>query len=344
MKLLKNRGVAVVVTLAVIAAISFWGIHKAPAQLPPVQTGQWVYDGADVFSPEEEQTLEQGNAQLLSSHGAVVAVASVPDVKGWDLWDFCLELADQWGLSGCDMILVLDIGGDDYWLVQGYDLVERFSDDMATQYTRQFLENDFAAKNYGAGAVTLFEALRAWYDDSGTAAVQVPTGSEPVSFYDGGPVRTGGVGFGGVLLLILLVVLLVVAADAMRYNSYRRRWIGVTPTVVYRPLIFGRPRRPRRPPPPPRGPRPPTGGSRPGGTPRPPMGGSFGGGRSGSSFGGGRTGSFGGGRTGSSFGGGRTGSFGGGRSGSSFGGGRTGSFGGGRSGGSFGGGRGGGRQ
>lgn len=342
MKVLKKRPVAVVITVLVILAMALWGIRKAPAQLPDVQTGQWVYDGADVLSAEEEQHLTQGNADLLSAHGVVVAVAAVSDVKGWDLWDFCLKLGETWGLSGQDMILVLDIGGDNYWLVQGYDLVNSFSDDLAGQYARQFLENDFAAKAYGAGAIKLFDALCAWYDGAAFSPAQMPSNETPsnagaVSFYNGEPVsHSNGVGVGGVLLLILFLIILVIVVDAMRYNSYRRRWIGVTPTVVYRPLIFGRPRRPRRPPPPPpppRGPRPPSGGGfggpRPGGTPRPPMGGSFGGGRTGSSFGEGRTGS-------GSFGGGRTGSFGGGRSG--------GSFGGGRSGGSFGGGRGGGRR
>ena len=319
MKLLKKRGVAMILTAVVILLMSFWGIRKAPTQLPPVKNGQWVYDGADVFSAEEEQYLTQGNADLLSSRGAVVAVAAVPHVRGWNLWDFCLSLGTQWGLSGQDMILVLDIGGDNYWLVQGDSLVNDFPDELATQYTRQFLENDFAAKNYGAGAVQLFDALRTWYE--GAAVTQPsPGGSEAVSFYDGAP--SGGISFGSILLLLIFLVILVVALDAARYSSYRRRWHGVTPTVIYRPLIFGRPRTRRPPPPPPRGPRPPSGGL--GGGPRPPSGGSFGGGRSGSSFGGGRTGSFGGGRSGSSFGGGRTGSFGGGRSGGSFGGGRGG--------------------
>ncbi|MGN1002606.1 MAG: TPM domain-containing protein [Oscillospiraceae bacterium] len=349
MKFLKKRGVAVALTVVVILVMSLWGIHKAPAQLPPVQTGQWVYDGAGVLSAGEEQYLTQGNANLLSDHGAVVAVATVPNAKGWNLGDFCLDLGDKWGLSGQDMILVLDIGGDNYWLIQGYDLVSSFSDDMAGQYARQFLENDFAAKNYGAAAVKLFDALCAWYDSAPVTLTQVPADAGMVSFYDGGPVhQSSGIGFGSVLLMILFVVILIVAVDAMRYSSYRRRWVGVTPTVIYRPFIFGRPRRRRAPPPPPppRGPRPPSGGGfggpRPGSTPRPPSGGSRPGGTtrppSGGSFGGGRTGSGG-------FSGGRTGSVGGGRSGGSFGGGRSGgSFGGGRSGGSFGGGRGGGRR
>lgn len=348
MKLLKKRSVAVIITIAVIVLMSIVGIVKAPVELPDVQTGQWVYDGADVLSTEQEEHLTQVNQQLIADHGVVVAVATMPHVKGWELMDFCLELGDKWGLNGDSFILVLDIGGDNYWLVQGSDLLDLFTDDMASQYAWQLLENDFAAKNYGDGVVKLVDALHAWYDVTYKLAGELDIGEHnvPNIGFDDGAVHTGsGVGFGGVLLLIIFAVILVVALDALRYSNYRRR-VVVTPAIIYRPLIFGRPRR-RTPPPPPGGNnrRPPTGGGgggfgggpRPGGTTRPPSGGTT---RRPSS------GSFGGGRTsGGSFSGGRTGSFGGGRSsGGSFGGGRSGSFGGGRSGGSFGGSRGGGRR
>lgn len=341
MKILKKRGAAIAITVIVIAAMALLGLAKAPVELPDVQTGQWVYDGANVLSAETENYLTQGDAALLSNYGTVVAVATVDNVKGWELLDFCVDLADKWGLSGSDFILVMDIGGDNYWLVQGYDLVGSFSDDMASQYVRQFLENDFAAKNYGEGAIKLFDALSAWYGSASVSNVGGVDMPYDVGFYDGEPVSQGGSVLASALLLIIFAVILILAMDALRYSNYRRRYVGVTPTVVYRPLFFGRPRRPappppggRRTPPPPGGNnrRPPTGGGfggfgsgpRPGGTTRPSSG-SFGGGRTGgSSFGGGRSGSFGGGRSsGGSFGGGRSGSFGGGRSGG-FGGGRSG--------------------
>lgn len=361
MKILKNRAVAVLITIVVIAAMSVVGLAKAPEQLPDVQTGQWVYDGADVLSDAQEEYLAQLNSRLLADHGTVVAVATMPRVRGMELMDFCLELGDQWGLNADSFILVLDIGGDNYWLVQGSGLLDLFTDDMAGQYAWQYLENDFAAKDYGVGVLKLAEALQAWYDGSYTLAGELNIGEHDVpnpGFDDGVVTIRTGVDFGDVFMLIILIVILVILADALRYNRYRRRWNGVTPTVVYHPFIFGRPRR-RTPPPPPggRNRRPPTGGGfgpgsggfgggsrpggfmgggRPGGSTRPPSGGSR---PSSGSFGGGRT-------SGGSFGGGRTGSFGGGRSsGGSFGGGRSGSFGGGRSsGGSFGGGRGGGRR
>ena len=335
MKLLKNRKVAVIITAIVVVLMSVWGISKAPARIPAVQTGQWVYDGANVFSAEVEQHLTQGNRELLEEHGAVIAVASVPNVKGWELLDFSIDLADTWGLSGSDFILVMDIEGDNYWLVQGFDLMEVFPDELAGQYVRQFLENDFADKNYGEGAVKLFDALRAWYGNS--LQMGMPSGVDDLDFYEGNVESTGGSGFGSTFLLLVLVILLLVVMDGARYTNYRRRYRGVSPTVIYRPLIFGRPRRPAPPPPPPGGNRrPPAGGgfggfssgSRPGGASRPSAGGAARRPSSGS-FGGSRTGSFGAGRSsGGSFGGGRSGSFGGGRS---SGGSRGGSFGGGRS-------------
>ena len=335
MALLKKPAVAAVVMVAVIAAMSLLGLSKAPTPLPEVRTGQWVYDGADVFDTQTETYLTQGNAQLIADHGTKVAVATMEQVKGWDLWEFCLSLGEAWGLGGSDFILVLDIGGDNYWLVQGSDLTDAFPDSYASQYAYQYLENEFAAKNYGAGVIQLFDALRAWYDDSYELTAAVPGGEE--YFAPGtAPAASAGSVFLPVLLwIVLAVVILAVAADAMRYRRYRTRYYGagVAPTVIYRPFIFGRrhfhyPPPGHRPPPPPGGHRPPSGGA-PGGGRRPPSG-SFRGGRSSGSFGGGRSsGGFGGGRSRGSFGGGRSGGFGGGRSGG-FGGGRSGGFRGGR--------------
>lgn len=323
MKFLKNRKVAVVIMIAAILIVSVAGICRAPTKLPAVKTGQWVYDGANVFSAQEEQYLTQGNAALLSDHGAVVAVATMDKVKNWDLMDFCMDLAEEWDLSGSDFILVMDIQGDNYWLIQGADIMYDFTDEMAGAYVRQFLENDFAARQYGAGAVKLFDALRAWYDGAGVGGTVVPDIGYNDEYVDQ-PGGGGGSGFGGMLLFVIIVVVLIVALDGARFTRYRR----YTPGVIYRPFIFGRPRRPRTPPPPraPGGFRPPTGGARPSGGFRPsgttrPSGGSrvgtsrpsgarrssgsFGGGRSSGGFKGGRTGSFGGGRSSGGFGGGR---------------------------------------
>ncbi len=171
MKVLKKRSVAIIITVIVALAMAAFGLYKAPVKLPDVQTGTWVYDGANVLSADVESYLTTGNAQLLEDYGSVVAVATVKNTKGWDMSKFCIKLGDQWGLTGSDFLVVMDIGGDDYWLVQGYDLVNVFSDDQAGEYARKYMENDFAAKDYGAAAESLFDALDTWFGSSGTQSV-----------------------------------------------------------------------------------------------------------------------------------------------------------------------------
>ena len=340
MKLLKNRGVAIVLTVLMIAGSVFVGLKLAPADLVSLRGSSWISDTADVLSPETEAYLNQKNSALMETKGAKFAVATVKDARGWNLGDYAYQLAKQWNLSEMDFILVLDIGGDNYWMVQGAALVNSFTDGMINSYVARYLEPGFAAKNYDLGVKTLFDQVYAWYDGQGSGAI----GGYYELIQSGGD--TGFVGYnayggaaasmvGGVTQLIWFLVIVAVIAsivDRMRYADYRRRYVGMpVPPVVFRPLIFWhRPgsrwqtRQDARPFT--ANPRPPYGGPGPG-----PFGGGMGGFSGGRPMGGGRTGNpFGGGRSGGSFGGGRGGgSFGGGRSGGSFGGGRGG-FGGGR--------------
>ena len=57
--------------------------------------------------------------------------------------------------------------------IRGHGL---FTDDMAGQYAWQLLENDFAAKNYGAGVLNLVNGLQGWYDGPYTLAGQLNIG------------------------------------------------------------------------------------------------------------------------------------------------------------------------
>jgi len=367
MKILKNRGVAIALTVLMIVGSVFVGLGRAPAELVQPRGGSWVADAADVLSPEVEAYLNTENNRMIEAFGAKFAIATVNSTKGWELYDYAYELAERWNLSGMDMILVLDIGGDNYWMLQGYDLSNSFTDDMINSYVARYLEPGFAARDYDRGVTTLFDQVFKWYDGQwNTASGSYYEPMEDISGMDfsgyapyvaaAGNVAAAAIVTSAVVQLVwFLIIVLVIASviDSIRYSNYRRRYVGVpAPPVVFRPLVFWhrpgsrwythRSSRPYTPPPP----SPPRGGPGPGsfgmggGSPFGSSGSrsntSFGAGRTGSSFGGGRSGGFGGGRTGSSFGGGRSGGFGGGRSGG-FGGGRSGGFGGGRGG--FGGGR-----
>lgn len=280
MKFLKHRAVAVLLVIVMIAAAVFIGFVKKPSELPSVSTGTWVSDDAGVLSAETEDYLTQVNRNLISNYGVKVAVATVENTKGWNsIGDFALALGEKWGLGSNDMILVLDIGGNNYWLQQGSGLVENFSGDAY-----RYLEDDFAVGDYGTAVTSLVAAANTWYgnyfasssaSDSGSAGFN---GTEySYDNYSGNGYYYGtwynGVGMGGLLIRFIIgVIVLSTAFDRFRYRRYRSGFFG--PDYIYRPFIWGRP-----------------GGF-----------GGFGGGRPGGGFGGG---GFGGGRSGGGFGGGR---------------------------------------
>ncbi len=280
----------------------------------------YVADVAGVLESDTIDHIVSNNQKLTDATGAAIVVVTVDFLNGKDIADYATDLFNDWGIGDKDanngLLILLAIGEDNYWVLQGSGIQKALPASTIEEYTWNYLESDFAAKDYDAGVHKLFDAFYQWFED----------------YYAGQPNSAGHTqssssgGFFGwikdffenmfviaVLVLLIILVVVVVAFDGLRYRRYRRRYYGM-PGVIYHPFIFGRPHRSRRsrPPRPPRRQRPPR---------RPPSGGfgGFGGFGGGMSRGGGAgrfsgpsrrpSGGFGG------FGGGRRSSFGGGRSG-----------------------------
>lgn len=335
MKFFKKRSVAWVVLVLAVAASVWIGfarkdhfLAKQPTELLEVQYRQWICDDADLLSNGTKQLIEQYNADWDERYYAVVAVATVEHLTGWEGQEYAANLGQQWGLGENDMILLLVEDGD--WQVYCGDRVGACMTDTQQQKLRSAIDSPYYTGDFNAAVTAFFRQSDVFY-----AQAQLNTGESygsDLGWYAQEPaaVKTGGVSIGSVILLIVAIFAVWVLLDRMRYNRYRRRYVmpGIVPPVAYYPIFWGRrPAAPRAPRPPRRpyngGPRPPAGGGpRPGGggyrpprsTPRPQpprsssrpgsgfSGGGFGGGsRSGGSRSGGSRGGFGGG----GFGGGR---------------------------------------
>ena len=354
MKFFQKRGVAIVVLILAIVASSAWGLHKAPVVSTPeggekldpsLSTAafeQYVRDDAGVLSDKTEEAIGLYNANWDKMFGSIMAVVTTESAN--DIENAAYDYAIEMQLAENDAILVIAKQQQDYYLLASGDFYDLLSG-LSQSFVASCMADNVQKGDYDAAVRSLCAALHVelsqQYQQSEAALDEAAN---------------------GVMFIMILIIFFIIwiMLDGMRYRRYRRRYMmpgmGI-PTVVYRPIFWGR--RPPRGPRPPRsgGPRPPQGGPRPpysggssGGNRRPPQpprrpsssGGSFGGfgstGRGGG-FGSGSVGGFGSSR-GGGFGGSRGGSFGGGRGGG-FGGSRGGGFGGGRGGG-FGGGRGGG--
>ena len=333
MKFFQKRGVAIVVLILAIVASSAWGLHKAPAVAPPeggekVDTSlstaafeQYVRDDAGVLSDKTEEAIGLYNANWDKMFGSIMAVVTTESAN--DIENAAYDYAIEMQLAENDAILVIAKQQQDYYLLASgnfYDLLSRLSQ----SFVASCMADNVQKGDYDAAVRSLCAALHVelsqQYQQSEAALDEA---ASRVMF----------------IMILVIFFILWIALDGMRYRRYRRRHMmpgmGI-PTVVYRPIFWGR--RPPRGPRPPRsgGPRPPYGGGNSGGNRRPPQpprrpsssGGSFGGfGSTGRGGGFGSGGSFGG------FGSSRGGGFGGG----SFGGSRGGGFGGGGRGGGFGG-------
>ena len=334
MKFFQKRGVAIAVLILAILASGAWGLHKAPVVSTPeggekldpsLSTAaftQYVRDEADILSDKTEEAVGLYNANWDKMFGSIMAVVTVQSSD--DLENTAYDYAETMQLGTNNAILLIAKQQQDYYLVASGDFYDLLSS-LSQSFVASCMEDGVQKGDYDAAVRSLCAALHVelsqQYQQSEAALDEA---ASRVMF----------------IMILIIFFILWIALDGMRYRRYRRRYMmpgmGI-PTVVYRPIFWGR--RPPRGPRPPRsgGPRPPYGGGNSGGNRRPPQpprrpsssGGSFGGfGSTGRGGGFGSGGSFGG------FGSSRGGGFGGG----SFGGSRGGGFGGGSRGGGFGGG------
>lgn len=341
MKFFQKRGVAIAVLILAILASSAWGLHKAPVVSTPeggekldpslstASSEQYVRDDADILSDKTEEAVGLYNANWDKMFGSIMAVVTVQSSD--DLENTAYDYAEAMQLGTNDAILLIAKQQQDYYLVASGDFYDLLSS-LSQSFVASCMEDGVQKGDYDAAVRSLCAALHVelsqQYQQSEAALDEA---ASRVMF----------------IMILIIFFILWIALDGMRYRRYRRRYMmpgmGI-PTVVYRPIFWGR--RPPRSPRPPRsgGPRPPYGGGSSGGNRRPPQpprrpsssGGSFGGfgstGRGGGFGSGGSFGGFGssrgGGFGGGSFGGSRGGGFGGSRGGGFGGGGRGGSFGG----------------
>lgn len=169
MNFLKKQSVAWVITLVmVIAAI---GIGRArantgtPAPGPaPSADAYYVYDNAGVLTDSEITRLSNLNRALMDDMNVVVACVTADHVRS-DLYEYALDQAEKLGLRENDFIVVLDISGENYWLVQGAGLTGLFTDGDCADYARDYMEKDFARGRYGDALLSLANALSDWYYD-----------------------------------------------------------------------------------------------------------------------------------------------------------------------------------
>ena len=173
MNFLKKQGTAwviagIMIVIAIIIGSGKSGSKPSPMPEPPVSSiepigdDSFVRDLAGVLTAGEKRKLDDRNQKLLDDLNVVVACVTV-NYGGRDLGDYALRYAEELNLDLYDFIVVLDISGENYWLLQGAGLLDLFSDSDCEYYANKYMEKDFAKGDYGKALLSLVDALSNWY-------------------------------------------------------------------------------------------------------------------------------------------------------------------------------------
>jgi len=302
MKLFQKRWVAILLTAIMMVGGIAIGAQRGKTEPPtgPIDSSvsteldtslstskytTWLWDEAEVLSSSTEKQICLYNANWDKRYNSLIAVAAVKSTDNLSIDEYSISLAEEIGIGDGDALLVLNIGGQDAYIVTGSEFSTMLTDSLATEYMDTYLYEDFMRGNYDNAVSYFYSAMNSLYINTfGTGNVGTAQGDAPYTATSG--MQTSLL----VSLIVLLVILFVIAnlVDSLRYTSYRTRYYGIAaPPYAFRPILFwhgpsyGWYRRRWAPPPPrpPRGPRNP---------PRGPGGSGFGGGGSsrGSGFGG----------------------------------------------------------
>ncbi|WP_052429513.1 TPM domain-containing protein [Paenibacillus borealis] len=215
-------------------------------------TKNYVADNAGVFKQVTKDYLNQSSNRYAATTGSGIYVVTVKNSGDTSLQDYTYAKFAGVAAGPKDVMLVLDIGGDNYHVLQGKDIDNLLTNDMIGGILDTALEPKFAAKDYAGGATGTANAFYSFFlaraDHSQQPAVpsmesaevnslpaadspsNVPVRTYPDSNYD--PLDKEPVDRldGSAIILCFLILVWGFSVSASRRNRNIARYgIGINP-------------------------------------------------------------------------------------------------------------------
>ncbi|WP_059050690.1 TPM domain-containing protein [Paenibacillus senegalimassiliensis] len=166
-------------------------VHAAPA-LPEPTGAFYVNDFANVIDPADELLMVENGKMLEKLNGAQVVIVTVDFVGTRSISDYAAELFNQWGVGDAKknngLLILLSIGDDNYWAVQGRGLESTLTSGTISNMLFDYLEEDFANKQYSAGSTKVYSAFVNQLGGTWANSISM---NEPVN-HNGPSVGSGG--------------------------------------------------------------------------------------------------------------------------------------------------------
>ena len=238
---LKKTG-AVLLTVLVLVLMA---VPAFAVALPDAPTG-YVYDGANVLSPSTESYIERTGSALAEACGAEVVVATVDFTDGEDIADYAYDLFNKWGIgdkkANNGLLILLSIGAEDYYAEPGVGLTDVFTGGVLDAMLYDYLEDDFAAKEYDSGVKKVYaravEILEDHYNVSySTGTTNNANANTNYNYANNN--TSGGILYGFQrffsrvwrFFFVVLFVILIIALSIRHPRRYYRRGWGAPPRL-----------------------------------------------------------------------------------------------------------------
>ena len=206
-----------------------FAVVEAPAEI-------YVGDYANVLSEETEQYMIEQNQTLAQATGAQIVVVTVDFLDGMEIEEYAYTIFNDWGIGDADknngLLLLLAIGEENYWVMQGKGLEGVLSSGMLGDYLYEYLEPDFAAGDYDTGVYKVFNAFLDWFHDyydmtsgsaNGITANPDGSGTYEENTSDRYAAEREEDGDISLLLIILVIIVIIVLISMNKRNKDQKR-------------------------------------------------------------------------------------------------------------------------
>lgn len=203
-------------------------------------SGDYVSDLAGVLSAEAKEHINRNAKALDEATGAQIVFVTVETTKPTPIDDYAYKLFNTWKIGDAaknnGLLVLLAIGDDNYYTMEGTGLERNLPTETLSALWNEYLEPDFAKKDYSAASVRYFDALfnRVSKLYGANLGVDVESG-EPIAWTkasnsnpgaSNGPdsfdVMMGLIIFGAFVVLIISIVTLIRSEGGG--GGYTRSW------------------------------------------------------------------------------------------------------------------------
>ena len=123
----------------------------------------YVNDFADVISEDVENEIIEYGRKLEEQTGTQVVLVTIDFTNGESMENYSMDLFNKWKIGSEEknngLLILLSVGDDDYWAMQGSGLEDTLSSGKISSILNEYLEPDFAAKDYSTGAEKVYGAF-----------------------------------------------------------------------------------------------------------------------------------------------------------------------------------------